>query len=117
MRQISSAIRVCTYRHQDAEPCHIKLVPDSSSDLIEPFLPTGDIPIWLVEDIPSDEQVAVALDAIRAIWPDLAMQLRERFEILDEAFDRESLDRLAIAITRLAQELHIEPLQTEWSHA
>lgn len=79
------------------------LVPDSSSDLIEPFLPTGPTPIWLVEDIPSDEQLAAALDSIRMIRPDLARQLEERFEILDTAFDRESLDRLVVAVTRLAQ--------------
>lgn len=84
----------------------LQLASDSPSDLIEPFLPTGDIPIWLVEDIPSDTQVAAALDSIRAIRPDLAMQLRERFEILDAAFDREGVDRLAIAITRLAEQLH-----------
>lgn len=81
----------------------LQLVSNSPSDLIESFLPTGPTPIWLVEDIPNDEQVAAALDAIRAIRPDLARQLGERFEILDAAFDREGLDRLAVAITRLAQ--------------
>lgn len=113
MSQITSTIRLCTHSLQEAK--QYPLVPDSSSDLIESFLPTGDIPIWLVEDIPSDEQVAVALDAIRMIQPDIAIQAEQRWEALDHAFDRESLDRLAIAITRLAEHRHIASVQTEWS--
>lgn len=84
----------------------LQLASDSPSDLIEHFLPTDTIPISRLEDIPNDEQVAAALDSIHTIRPELAMQAKQRWDALDHAFDQEGGDRLAIAIIRLAQQLH-----------
>lgn len=109
--------QICAHSQREAKlhPITRQLAPNSPSDLIERFLPTGTIPIWLVEDIPSDEQVAAALDTIRAIRPDLTTALLKHWDGLDTHYEHEGLDRLAIAITRLAQGLHVTPMHQEGS--
>lgn len=83
----------------------LKLALDGPADLIERFMPTGDIPISHLEDIPSDGQVNAALRVIRTIRPDVADLAWQRWDALDAASDREGLDRLAIATVKLAEHL------------
>lgn len=83
----------------------LQLTLDSPAELIERFLPTGDIPISRLEDIPSDDLVIAALEAIQLIRPDVAALARHRLEGLDAVLDQEGLDRLALAIVKLAKHL------------